>query len=392
MIRSVEELYRLEQNDLLACAVKNGASCSRRIPEQPHPFRTDFQRDRDRILHSRAFRRLEYKTQVFLNDAGDHYRTRLTHTIEVAAVARTIARSLRLNEDLTETIALAHDLGHTPFGHAGERALNRIMKPFGGFDHNRQALKIVDELEIKYASYDGLNLTWEVRTGLLKHRKDEDGKPVMLDGIQLPPQPSLEAQIADVADDLTYYGHDVEDGLESGLLDLEMLSGTEMWKIACKESSGSGLPGTGERFGAYTVRCLIDLMVRDVILTSSKALEEASLQSPEEVFRMERPLIGFSPEYRKITDELRDFLYHNLYFNPGLGRLNEISYKKMRRLFRYYVERPLEMGLTARQRIMKVGLEQAAADYIAGMTDRFAAREYERIATGDPDRKQDDDL
>lgn len=391
MIRNVEELYRLEQSDLLPCAVKNGESRGRRIPEQGHPFRSDFQRDRDRILHSKAFRRLEYKTQVFLNDAGDHYRTRLTHTIEVAAVARTIARCLRLNEDLTETICLAHDLGHTPFGHAGERALNRIMKPYGGFDHNLQALKIVDELEIKYASYDGLNLTWEVRTGLLKHRQDENGNPVKLDGEILPPQPSLEAQIADVADDLTYYGHDVEDGLESGLLDLDMLSGTKMWKIACEKASESGLPGRGERFGAYTVRCLIDLMVRDVILTSSKALEEASLQSPSEVCFREKPLISFSAGYKKITDELRDFLYHNLYFNPGLGKLNEISYKKMRRLFLCYVEHPLEMGLTARQRIMKVGLEQAAADYIAGMTDRFAAREYERIA-GNMDRKQDDDL
>ena len=391
MIRNVEDLYEIEQNDLLGCAVKNGESRGRRIPEQSHPFRTDFQRDRDRILHSKAFRRLEYKTQVFLNDAGDHYRTRLTHTIEVAAVARTIARSLRLNEDLTETICLAHDLGHTPFGHAGERALNRIMKPYGGFDHNLQALKIVDELEIKYASYDGLNLTWEVRTGLLKHRRTEDGKPVMLDGEELPPCPSLEAQIADVADDLTYYGHDVEDGLESGLLDLETLSGTEMWKRACEKASGSGMPTRGERFGAYAVRCLIDLMVRDVILTSSKALEDAAPEKPSDVYFLEKPLISFSPEYKQITDELRDFLYHNLYFNPGLGRLNEISYRKMRYLFRYYVEHPLEMGLTARQRIMKVGLEQAAADYIACMTDRFAAKEYERLA-GAMDREQDDDL
>ena len=179
MIRELEDQYQLESSDLMPYAVHNRDSRGRRIPEPDHPFRTAFQRDRDRILHSRAFRRLEYKTQVFLNNAGDHYRTRLTHTIEVAAIARTIARSLRLNEDLTEAISLAHDLGHTPFGHAGERSLDRIMRPYGGFDHNMQALKVVDELEVKYTDYDGLNLTWEVRTGLVKHRLDEKGQPIL---------------------------------------------------------------------------------------------------------------------------------------------------------------------------------------------------------------------
>lgn len=379
MIRDLNDLYRLESADLMPYAVHNRDSRGRRIPEQTHPFRTDFQRDRDRILHSRAFRRLEYKTQVFLNDAGDHYRTRLTHTIEVAAIARTIARSLRLNEDLTETISLAHDLGHTPFGHAGERALDRILKPYGGFDHNMQALKVVDELEIKYADYDGLNLTWEVRTGLVKHRIHEDGTPVMLDGEILPPNPSLEAQIADVADDLTYYGHDVDDGLDSGLLTLEMLAPLKIWQMAAESAEAKGLHPVGERFSAFTVRCLIDLMVRDVIQTSSRSIDNAGLKHAEDVSRLPGKLISFSPEYKIITDELRDFLYHNLYFNPGLGKLNEISYKKMRRMFKYYAENPLKMGDTARRRIARVGVERAAADYIAGMTDRFAAKEYQRI-------------
>ena len=380
MIRELNDIHQLESSDLMPYAVHNRDSRGRRIPEPDHPFRTDFQRDRDRILHSRAFRRLEYKTQVFLNNAGDHYRTRLTHTIEVAAVARTIARSLRLNEDLTESISLAHDLGHTPFGHAGERALDRIMKPFGGFDHNMQALKVVDELEVKYADYDGLNLTWEVRTGLVKHRRNEDGTPILLDGEELPPNPWLEAQIADVADDLTYYGHDVDDGLDSGLLSPDMLSEVKLWRMASDFALKKGLPPAGERFVAFTVRCLIDLMVRDVILTSSANLDRSAPKRAEDVFDLPEKLISFSPEYRQLTDELRDFLYHNLYFNPGLGKLNEMSYKNMRRLFRCYVENPLEMGDTARRRIAKVGLERSAADYIAGMTDRFAAREYQRLA------------
>ena len=380
MIRELNDQYRLESSDLMPYAVHNRDSRGRRIPEPEHPFRSGFQRDRDRILHSRAFRRLEYKTQVFLNNAGDHYRTRLTHTIEVAAIARTIARSLRLNEDLTETISLAHDLGHTPFGHAGERALDRIMTPYGGFDHNMQALKVVDELEIKYPGYDGLNLTWEVRTGLIKHRRKPDGTPVVLDGEELPVNPWLEAQVADVADDLTYYGHDVDDGLESGLLTLDMLSEVELWRRAADLAMKTGLPPAGERFAAFSVRCLIDLMVRDVIRCSSEKIERAGLQRAEDVFSLPEKLISFSPEYQQITDDLRDFLYHNLYFNPGLGKLNEMSYRNMRRLFRCYVDNPLEMGDTARRRIAKVGLERSAADYIAGMTDRFAAREYQRLA------------
>ena len=380
MIRELEDQYQLESSDLMSYAVHNRDSRGRRVPEPEHPFRTGFQRDRDRILHSRAFRRLEYKTQVFLNNAGDHYRTRLTHTIEVAAVARTIARSLRLNEDLTETISLAHDLGHTPFGHSGERALDKIMTPYGGFDHNMQALKVVDELEIKYSDYDGLNLTWEVRTGLVKHRRNPDGSPVQLDGEILPPHPWLEAQIADVADDLTYYGHDVDDGLDSGLLTLDMLAELELWKLASKAALAKGLPPAGERFSAFTVRCLIDLMVRDVIRFSSAAIDRAGIQRAEEVCFLPDQLISFSPAYREMTGELRNFLYHNLYFNPGLGKLNEMSYRNMRKLFRYYAENPLEMGENARRRIAKVGLERSAADYIAGMTDRFAAREYQRIA------------
>ncbi|OQA80884.1 MAG: Deoxyguanosinetriphosphate triphosphohydrolase [Lentisphaerae bacterium ADurb.Bin242] len=379
MIRELEDQHTLENSDLAPFATHNRNTRGRRMPEEEHPFRTDFQRDRDRILHSRAFRRLEYKTQVFLNGTGDHYRTRLTHTIEVAAIARTIARSLRLNEDLTETISLAHDLGHTPFGHAGERALQRIMRPYGGFDHNLQALKVVDELEIKYPGFDGINLTWEVRSGLVKHRKNEDGSPILLDGEVLPPSPSLEAQIADVADDLTYYGHDVDDGLDSGLLNTRMLAPLKLWELASRSALARGLSPDGERFAAYTVRCLIDAMVGDVIRTSAKALEKAALRSPAEACARPGHLISFSPEFTETTRELRDFLYHNLYFHPELEALNELSFTRMNRIFAYYTGHPEEMGETARSRIGRVGLERAAADYIAGMTDRFAMKEYDRI-------------
>ena len=202
----------------------------------------------------------------------------------------------------------------------------------------------------------------------------------MLDGEILPPNPSLEAQIADVADDLTYYGHDVDDGLDSGLLTLEMLAPLKIWQMAAESAEAKGLHPVGERFSAFTVRCLIDLMVRDVIQTSSRSIDNAGLKRAEDVFNLPGKLISFSPEYKIITDELRDFLYHNLYFNPGLGKLNEMSYKKMRRMFKYYAGNPLKMGDTARRRIARVGVERAAADYIAGMTDRFAAKEYQRIS------------
>ena len=230
-----------ERRSLSSRACLADSSQGRRRQEEPCALRTCFQRDVDRIVYSKAFRRLKHKTQVFLEPEGDHYRTRMTHTLEVTRIARTIARSLNLNEDLTETISLAHDLGHTPFGHAGERALHRIMFDYGGFDHNLQALRIVDELEVKYPEYDGINLTWEVRSGLIKHRIDHDGKRAELDGEILPLMPALEAQVADVADDLTYYGHDVDDGLDSGLITPDMLEEVELWRRVSEKTCAYGL-------------------------------------------------------------------------------------------------------------------------------------------------------
>lgn len=380
MIAHLDELYNREENILAPFAVHNQDSGGRRFEEKSHPFRTDFQRDRDRILHCRAFRRLEYKTQVFLNGAGDHYRTRLTHTIEVAAVARTIARSLCLNEDLTETIALAHDLGHTPFGHAGERALQKLMENEGGFDHNEQALRIVDLLEIKYPAYDGLNLTWAVRAGLMKHRTQEDGSRTFLDGKMLPLYPCAESQVADVADDLTYYGHDVDDGLDSGLITLEMLQEVKLWRMCEEKTFAMGLTEKNERFAACTVRNLIDTMVGDLIRNSAATLEKYQPQSAAEVENSSVRMISFSPEFQALTDELRTFLYHNLYFHPVLAELNDLSYKQMGTCFRAFLQHPELMGEGAQSRICKDGLKRAAADFIAGMTDNFATKEYNCVS------------
>lgn len=375
MIRDLSAQNTGEEADLARFAVKNHESAGRRHPETPHPFRTDFQRDRDRILHSRAFRRLEYKTQVFLSGSGDHLRTRLTHTIEVAAIARTIARALRLNEDLAETISLAHDIGHTPFGHAGERALHRIMQDQGGFDHNLQALRIIDELEIKYPDYDGLNLSWEVRAGLLKHRE----QAIRLDGKLLPPHPSLEAQVADLADDLTYYGHDTDDGLDSGLITIEMLETIPIWEMAAEKARKAGLDKKDERYAAYSVRCLIDMMVGNAIRYSNDLLERYAPESSAAARALPCKLIAFSPDFEPLTLQLREFLYHNLYFHPDIAVLNSESLEKMQFLFDVFMNDPRLLGKKARQRRSREPLPRVVADYIAGMTDFFALKEYKRL-------------
>lgn len=370
-------LLAQESCNLIACAVKADGTAVRRVhPEAIHPFRTDFQRDRDRVLHSHAFRRLEYKTQVFLSGSGDHLRNRLTHTIEVAAIARTISNALCLNGDLTEAVALAHDLGHTPFGHAGERAMNLILADHGGFDHNMQALRVIDHLEVKYPEYNGINLTIATRSALIKHRTPG---VTALDGVILPPSPGLEAQVADIADDLTYYGHDVDDGLDSGLLHPDMFRELEIWQRACEKAKERNyLPGDN-RFIPYAVRCLIDMMVGDVIRYSSEQISAINPQSPDEVMNLDEPLVSFSPEFKKITDELKAFLYENLYFGKVLSQLNELSRSRISFLYEYFLKHPDEMGDSARNRIDEDGLVRAVADHIAGMTDTFAVSEYLRL-------------
>src|ERR1044071_1736045 len=298
MPRTREELEEIERQTLAPYAQFSGDSRGREHVEPPPEWRTQYQRDRDRVIHSRAFRRLEYKTQVSLNGSGDHLRTRLTHTMEVAAVARNIAQALRLNPDLAETIALAHDLGHSPFGHKGETALNRLMRKHGGFEHNRQSLRVVEELEEKYPRFHGLNLTWEVREGLVKHYTsyDHPGKRTGFDA----KSSSLEAQVANLSDGITYYSHDLDDGIDSGLLsEAKLKRDVRIWRLATRtvEKEFGKLPEECRRY--FIIRCIIDMQVRDVVDNSETLIAKTDVQSADDVRRQAKSLVQYSPERRE---------------------------------------------------------------------------------------------
>lgn len=353
-------------------------SRGREHPEDPPVWRTHFQRDRDRVIHSRAFRRLEYKTQVFLNGTGDHLRTRLTHTMEVAGITRNIARALRVNEDLAETIALAHDLGHSPFGHNGETALDRLMRQHGGFEHNRQSLRIVEELEQKYPRFHGLNLSWEVREGLAKH---STGLPVPAGARPIRArQSSLEAQVANLADEIAYYSHDLDDGLDCGLLDeRHLLKEVGVWAAAARavKRQFGALPDESRRY--YTIRQIIDDQVTDVVTTTEKGIADAGVDSADAVRRLRTPLVRYSPERRRSNLELRKYLYRNLYFNPVVHGPNQRAVRMLRELFQYLMDHPTEMGSMTRRRAETDGWPRAVCDYISGMTDRYCMQEHDRL-------------
>lgn len=379
MARSRAELEEQEHSTLAPYAQFSAETRGRKFKEEPPEWRTHYQRDRDRVIHSRAFRRLEYKTQVFLNGSGDHLRTRLTHTIEVAAISRNISRALRLNEDLCETIALAHDLGHSPFGHKGETALSKLMKGHGGFEHNRQSLRIVEELENKYPAYPGLNLSWEVREGLVKHYTAYD-HPSKRKGFDARSS-SLEAQVANLSDEITYYSHDLDDGLDSGLLDEKKLrKNVEIWRNAARTVEKQFGPLADDESRRYfTIRCLIDMQVRDVVESSEKHIATAKVRSADEVRLQSKSLVRYSPKRRAQNLELRDYLYKNLYFNPVVHQPNMRAVRMLEHLFNYFVDHPAEIGDLSRKRIRKDGLHRAVCDYLAGMTDRYAIMEYERL-------------
>lgn len=372
------ELEERERQFLGAYAQHSADSRGRSFKEAPPEFRTQYQRDRDRIIHSRAFRRLEYKTQVFLNGTGDHLRTRLTHTMEVAAIARNIARALCLNEDLTEAIALAHDLGHSPFGHTGEAALHRLMRAHGGFEHNRQSLRVVELLEQKYPAFPGLNLSWEVREGLAKHVTGFD-RPGAQKGFKAR-SPSLEAQIANLADEITYYSHDLDDGLTARLLNEKQLSrDVPVWHRAAaqvRESCGK-LPDESRRY--YIIRCIIDEQVKDVVQSSEAAILEAGVRAADEVRRWPKPLIRYSAERRRLNLQLRKYLYQNLYYNPEVHEPNRRAVCMLAELFQHFLEHPEQLGDQFRKRARKDGRPRAVCDYLAGMTDRFAIQEHQRL-------------
>jgi dGTPase len=383
MARTRDELEGIERQVLAPYAQRSSETRGRRFAEEPPEWRTHYQRDRDRVIHSRAFRRLEYKTQVFLNGTGDHLRTRLTHTIEVAAISRNITRALRLNEDLAESIALAHDLGHSPFGHKGETVLNRLMKQHGGFEHNRQSLRIVEELEQKYPGFSGLNLSWEVREGIAKHftAHDDPGKHKGFRALS----PSLEAQVANLADEITYYSHDLDDGLDSGLLsEAQLRREVPLWHLAQKsvEREHGKLPDECRRY--FIIRTIIDLQVKDVVCTTERLIEKARVQAADEVRQQPRSLVQYSAERRRQNNQLRKFLYHNLYFNPAVDEPHVRARRILEELFHYYLKHPKEIGTLARKRARRDGLHRAVCDYLSGMTDRYAIQEHQRIFGGSP--------
>jgi dGTPase len=369
------ELEEIERERLAPCAQKSADSAGREYPEPRHPHRTDYERDRARIIHSQAFRRLEYKTQVFLNGTGDHLRTRLTHTIEVASISRTIARALGLNEDLTEAIALAHDLGHSPFGHTGEETLDELMREHGGFDHNSQSLRIVEVIERKYPKFPGLNLTFEVREGLRKHAKFHESPA----GGKKRPCPSLEAQVANLADEITYYSHDLDDGLDARLITPAQLAELEVWQES-EENVRRHFPKLqGKELLSYTIRCIIDRQVQDVIATSAKRIAKANVVSVADVRKQPRPLIRYSDDLRSANRKLRKFLYSQLYYHPQVAGLNRRACELLARVFEAYVDDPTHLGRSTVQRIKRDGLHRTVCDFVSGMTDRYLIGEHERL-------------
>ncbi len=365
--------------DLAPYAARPDVSRGRRVAEAPAAGRGEYQRDRDRIVHSTAFRRLEYKTQVFVNHEGDLFRTRLTHSIEVAQIARSVARNLGLNEDLVEAVSLAHDLGHTPFGHAGQDALNECMRDHGGFEHNLQSLRTVDYLETRYAEFDGLNLTFETREGVLKHCSIKNAAQLGDVGERFlqKRQPGLEAQLANIADELAYNNHDVDDGLRSGLLDLETLSGVGIFRRHMDEVT-LRYPDLQDRRRVHeTIRRMINTLVSDLTSQSRAAIAAAAPATIDDV-RAAPPLIGFSAAIRDEQQELKVFLRKHLYQHYRVARMAAKSKRIVTELFAAFAADTRLLPPEFQRRAESDGM-RAIADYIAGMTDRYAIAEHRRL-------------
>ena len=376
-----QDLEAREDQWLAPYAMRSSTTRGRLHPEPEDAFRTVYRRDRDRIIHSTAFRRLEYKTQVFVNHEGDYYRTRLTHTLEVAQIAGSIARALRLNEDLVEAVALAHDIGHPPFGHAGEDVLRELMADHGGFDHNLQGLRIVDVLEERYPGFPGLNLTWEVRESINKHRTPYDHGGLRVD---LDPNvsPLLESQIADIADEIAYDNHDLDDGLTSGLIREEDLQGLELWDAAREavEQRARGVPMTAEIRKYQIIRLLIDRQITDLISTSVERFSRDRLASVQEVRAHRERLITFSDGMLARRSPLKAFLWKRLYQHYRVIRMADKAKRFITELFQAYLKGPTQLPNTTRLRLER-GEEPArvVCDYLAGMTDRYCLEEYKKF-------------
>jgi dGTPase len=373
-----KQIKELEDQFLAPYAAKSYNTGGRVYKEKEHPYRSVYQRDRDRIIHCAAFRRLEYKTQVFVNHEGDYYRTRLTHTIEVAQIARTIASSLRLNVDLTEAIALAHDLGHTPFGHSGEEALNELMKGHGGFNHNLQGLRVVDYLEARYPDFPGLNLTWEVREGIVRHSSAFD-RVAKVKEFPLKGSPSLETQIVDIADEIAYDNHDLDDGLTSGLIKESDLENLAIWNNINRNITKTYAKIDTDMKKYLVIRSLIDLQVTDLIQQTEKNLRSLKVKNYLDVKKLNTKVVSFSKEILKLRKPLRNFLMEKLYYHYRVVRMSIKAKRFIEELFGVYVANPAQLPGETQKRISKDGTRRVVCDYIAGMTDRYALDEYKKL-------------
>ena len=377
MIFTRQQLENFEDQSLAPYGMRSRNSKGRVHAEEEHPYRTAFQRDRDRIIHTTAFRRLEYKTQVFVVTEGDYYRTRLTHTLEVAQIGRTLARALGANEDLAETICLVHDIGHPPFGHSGEEALQHLMKDAGGFDHNQQALRIVENLERRYPEWPGLNLTYETREGIVKHETEYDTQSYAAE-FEPHKRGLLEAQIANAADEIAYNAHDLDDGLRASLFTPVDLDHLELWQ-RLKHSVGWDGKEFDDLWRHRLIRRLIGLEVTDVINATDTRLEAANIQSIEDLQQQAKNVIGFSDELKRMNRGLKDFLFNRMYRHYRVTRMQIKANRLLSELFNAYLSEPGQMPDAARQRIEEDGLPRAVCNYIAGMTDRFALDEHAKM-------------
>ncbi len=368
-----------ERHDLADFACRSVNSRGRKHFEDFRDDRPAFERDRDRIIHSAAFRRLEYKTQVFLNHEGDYYRTRLTHSLEVAQIGRAIARRLRLNEELTEALALSHDLGHTPFGHTGEDVLDRLMAGYGGFDHNFQSFRVVDELEERYPDFNGLNLTWEVREGILKHSTPYDGNPLVISEFMPGVVPSIEGQIINYADEVAYNNHDIDDGLKSGYISLDMLEKVELWRHASENVRSRYPTIDAKRLVLQTISTLIGYLIGDICETTLSNLEKHGIRTLDDLRRINCQVVHFSESVTSRNIELKKFLFNNLYRHYKVDKMRVKAELFISRLFETYVRYPNLLPSKYQARFEQVGMHRVVCDYIAGMTDRFAMDEYRRL-------------
>jgi len=376
MIYNRENQEKLEEVLLAPYAVHAANSKGRKYPESEPSFRTCFQRDRDRILHTSAFRRLEYKTQVFINYEGDYYRTRLTHTLEVTQIGRSLARALGANEDLVESICMAHDMGHPPFGHSGEATLNNLMKDHGGFNHNHHSYRIVTEIEKRYPEFSGLNLSWEVLEGMVKHETEYD----KTDALDFDPalRGHLEAQITNVADELAYTSHDLDDGLRSGMITTEMLAGIELWDMVV-ENFGNENCVLDDLSRHQIIRELVGLEVNSMIYSSMERIEKSGVKTSLELQSLPYNVVGFDDSMMKRNRVLKDFLFKNMYRNYRVVRMQQKAERVLTELFNAYNHEPAMLPNQFQAQIAKKGKERSICDYLAGMTDRFAVEEYQRL-------------